>query len=614
MSHMEHERLSVMAQDLSSLREAHPTPNFARPGWTSLDGEWDFAYDDGDVGRDEGWFEPGSAAFGRTIMVPFPPESPASGVNDTGFHSVLWYRLTITAEQLGNGGERESVLHFGAVDQVAQVWCDGNYLGEHVGGQTPFSFALPQHPARGGVGHTIVVRAFDDPLDSETPRGKQDWRESAHSIWYNRTSGIWQPVWLESVARSRVHEVVWRPSLLARAVDGELTLSERPAQDVRVRIVLSHQGGRLAELSYLTGARTSRFRIPIDALDNAEEAPRLYWSPESPALIDAVIELEPLSGPSDLVTSYFGFREVAVGSGAFLLNERPYYLRSVLEQGYWPESHLAAPSGDALRAEVESIKALGFNAARIHQKAEDPRFLYWADRLGLMLWGESAAAYTFSSDAVVSLANEWSALVRRDRNHPAIVTWVPFNESWGVHRIGASTQQQQFSQSLTSLTRALDPTRPVVSNDGWEHVDSDILSVHDYSDDPDTIRARYGTTDAAAATIRSGRPAHRALTVSEAQRDRYSAGIAPLMLTEFGGISYAGDGSTWGYSTVESDQEFIERLRALFDAVRDCSPVVGFCYTQLTDTMQEANGLLRADRTPKVPIAELHAVVTGESV
>ena len=284
-------------------------------------------------------------------------------------------------------------------------------------------------------------------------------------------------------------------------------------------------------------------------------------------------------------------------------------MRSVLNQGYWPESHLAAPSRAALRREVELIKELGFNAARNHQKIEDPRFLYWADRLGLMVWGEVAGAYEFSPRAVHRLMAEWMDAVERDASHPSIVTWVPVNESWGVQEIRTNPAQQAYARSLADVTRALDPTRPVVSNDGWEHPSSDIITIHDYEGDGERLATTYADDAARAALVGGIGPADRRVLVGGAV-DRGQ----PVMLTEFGGVNYqpgAQREDGWGYTSASDGDDWVERITALYDAIRASSFLVGSCYTQLTDTMQETNGLLNADRSPKVPIEQIRRAVTG---
>jgi beta-galactosidase/beta-glucuronidase len=307
--------------------------------------------------------------------------------------------------------------------------------------------------------------------------------------------------------------------------------------------------------------------------------------------------------PGDVVASYFGLRSAAVAGGRFLLNDRPLYVRSVLNQGYWPESHSAAPSADALRAEAQLILDLGFNATRLHQKYEDPRFLFWADKLGLLVWGEAPAAYAFTPEAVRRSVAEWSAILDRDRSHPSIVTWVPLNESWGVQHLAHDTRMVSYAKALVHLTKTVDPTRPVISNDGWEHAESDILSIHDYDHDASRVAERYATRDGILSAEFTF-PGRR-LIVDAAQRTD-----APLMLTEFGGISYTENGpeDAWGYSTATSADDLVERLRALVGAVRAAAPLAGYCYTQLADTGQETNGLVFEDRRPKAPVEELRAI------
>lgn len=588
----------------------YPRPQLVRQDWLSLDGAWEFAYDDDDVGRAEHWFETGDAHdFPLTIQVPFVPESEASGLRNPEFHSVVWYRRGLELTRPLAGSSERHIVHFGAVDHSAEVWVDGQLVTTHVGGQTAFSVDITDALVDGAV-HTLVVRAEDDAQNFEQPRGKQDWKLEPHAIWYDRSTGIWRTVWLETVGRQRVQRLDWSSDRVTGSVQGSVTLTERPLPGTSISVALSLDDTVLAELSLTVHDARTEFAIQLPIYRNEQDRELYVWSPQRPTLVDAEVVLTHGGAELDHVWSYLGIRSTTVGQGAFLLNNHPIYVRSVLEQGYWSESHLTPPTPEALRYEVEQILALGFNAARIHQKVADPRFLYWADRLGLMIWGETAAAYDFSTTAVQLLMSEWMAIVEQCRNHPSIVTWVPLNESWGVHDISISPAQQQYSQALVSVTRALDPTRPVVSNDGWEHVDSDILGLHDYASDPADIIARYSTQSAIEATLSGSGPSHRPPIVTAAQREKYAAGLAPLMITEFGGTSYAG-GKTWGYTVVDSDDAYRDHLDSLFSAIRQCAGITGFCYTQLTDTLQEANGLLRADRTPKLAMETLRAIVTG---
>ena len=648
-------RLRASTQDGS-----YPRPQLLRERWADLGGPWDFATDPDDVGQEQGWsgapgWAPGPAPdartdgtdgtdapatstpspFTRQIQVPYPPESPASGIGLTDHLPVVWYRRTIASADLdragwGVQGDR-LLLHLGAVDHRADVWLDGQHLGSHVGGQSPFTFDVTGVVrAAAGRDVVLVVRAEDDPYDAAQPRGKQDWRTEPHSIWYHRTTGIWQPVWLEAVPDTYVEELAWHTDIPDGSVRLVARLNRRPAEPLVLAVRLHHGDDLLAEHQVHLAEQDVRVQVDLPRQANGQQYRELLWSPERPRLIDATVDLlvrGPLldaTGPAqdigpaiparplplDTVASYLGVRSVGVGGGRFLLNDRPYYLRSVLEQGYWPGTHLAAPSTEALRDEVQLIKDLGFNSARIHQKAEDPRFLFWADRLGLALWAETANAYAFSPRSVEMLTREWAALVRRDVSHPSIVTWVPMNESWGVQHAAHDPAQQHYTLALAQLTRALDPSRPVISNDGWEHTDSDIWSVHDYSERGAEIRARYGSREAVQALLDGFGPEGRRTRLTDVVRSTDRG--QPLMLTEFGGVKHpSGRLADWGYYDAADEADFEARITDLLGAIRECPEIAGFCWTQLTDTGQETNGLVHADRTPKLPVELVRRLVVG---
>ncbi|QKW25456.1 glycoside hydrolase family 2 [Streptomyces seoulensis] len=592
----------------------YPRPILRRERWHSLDGVWDFAYDDEGAGEREAWFAEGAAdAFDRRITVPFPPEAPASGIGETDPHRVVWYRRGIPHTLLAAGDGDRALVHFGAVDHRAKVWLDGRLVAEHTGGHSPFTADVTDALRPGADEHVLVVRAEDDPADLAQPRGKQDWQDRPHAVWYDRTTGIWQTVWTETVTAQHITDLAWLPDP-ARGVLAEITLAETPGAPLALDIVLSHDGEILAESTTTVRTPRSRVDLVVPALRNGIDREDLLWSPERPTLLDARVTVRDAATSTvlDTVDSYVGVRETGVGQGAFLLNDRPYYVRSVLNQGYRTDTHLANAGTDELRREVELIKAMGFNAVRIHQKAEDPRFLYWADRLGLLVWGEAPAAYEFGPYAVELFTREWLELVRRDRSHPSIVTWVPVNESWGASEIPHDAAQRHYSLALASLTRALDPTRPVLSNEGWEHTDSDILGVHDYSSDPDELTHRYGDAAAFDAVLAGPGPQGRTLAVTRRQTERYAAGDAPLMITEFGGLSLRADADDFSYTRTSSDTQYAALLGDLFAALRSSSVVAGFCYTQFMDTAQETNGLLFPDGSPKLPLETIRRIVTGE--
>lgn len=597
----------------SRLDVARPRPQLLRDRWSTLDGTWRFAHDDDECGEREGWYQV-SHRLDRSITVPYPPESPASGVGDDRFHNVVWYQRDVPWEAVLEAGFHPSRprihLRFGAVDYRSRVWVNGKLVGRHEGGHTPFGFDVTDAIVEGDA-QQITVRAEDRADDVEQPRGKQDWHEDPHVIWYHRTTGIWQTVWLEATPEVFVEQVHFTPEVSHGTVEYELSLSRPPAPGTHCRIELVHGEEIIAEVSTRVLSQRHTGTITVPRLLNGQDREGILWSPDSPQLVDATVTIETDGRKVDTVYSYLGLRTVSIRDGHFLLNDFPCYLRSVLSQGFWPQSHLAAPTADALREEVELIRAMGFNSARVHQKIEDPRFLYWADRQGLLLWAEAPAAYRFSSTAVERLTREWLAALDRDRSHPSIVTWVPLNESWGIQDVAHDPAQRAFARALVQLTRAIDPSRPVISNDGWEHLESDIFSVHDYDHDPETVRARYRGPEALAALRTGIGPAGRTMVLTDSLRED-----APLMLTEFGGIELRANrenatDDSWGYSTANTVEQFEKQLRDLYGALRSSTVLVGTCYTQLTDTMQEANGLLTEDREPKLPLAVIRAIVTG---
>lgn len=648
----------------------HPFPQLRRSHWCSLDGPWSFAYDDDETGLERDW--PSCGVNERIITVPFPPESERSGIGDTGYHPVVWYSRTLAAADLVRAGRpaqgERVLLHFGAVDYRASVWIDGQLVGEHEGGHVPFVLDVTRALPEGGEDALLVVRAEDRPLDAGQPRGKQDWQPEPHSIWYSRTTGIWQSVWLEAVPRTAIAELAWTPNRACDAVELAVTTTRPVPAGSRITARLTIEGHLLAEATArLPETTTAGLTIDLREQVHGQRYEKLLWSPEHPRLIGAEVMLAPAKAPltggrastiapasvPDVVASYLGLRSVGTRHRRFLLNGRPYYVRAVLEQGFWPDSHLAAPDDGARRDEIALVKRLGFNAARIHQKIEDPRFLYWADRLGLLLWGEMAAPYEFTTQSITRLVAEWGAAVRRDRSHPSIATWVPINESWGVQHLADRPEQQALSRALADLTRAIDPSRPVVSNDGWEHTCSDIISIHDYDADDLAVTLRYAEEDRLEALLAGLGPAGRSITV-QGPVDRE----APVMVTEFGGIRYLPDGeeadgggsaangaaqaapvsaagtagaadaadaegtgmgedwedeedeeTTWGYTTADGPEDFEARLRRAFGALQASPHLAGFCYTQLADTMQEANGLADAHRRPKISAKVIREIV-----
>jgi beta-galactosidase/beta-glucuronidase len=585
----------------ASIDPPSPRPQLQRPGWISLNGRWDFAIDFGGTISDLRQVEWNSA-----IEVPFSPETPRSGINDTSLFRACWYRRTIEVPPAPEASTSCVLLHFGAVDFKATVWANGSMVGTHEGGYTPFTCDLTT-VLGDATRCEIVVKADDDPGELEKPRGKQDWMPEPHSIWYPRTTGIWQTVWLERVPKTYIDEVRWTPNLERWEIGCAVWCAGWQNETVRLRVRLTVKGELLVEDLYTMTAPEVHRRIALSDPGIDDSRNELLWNPGWPQLIDAELTLEDLNGNViDRVYSYTALRSVAVDGNRFILNGRPYLLRLVLDQGYWPETGLTAPDDAALRRDVELAKAMGFNGVRKHQKIEDPRYLYWADRLGLLVWGEMPSAYRFTNDSIQRTTREWMEAITRDYSHPCIVAWVPFNESWGVPNLPNSPAERHYVRGLFHLTKTLDPTRPVVGNDGWESVATDIIGIHDYDPDPERLGRRYHADDVLPRLFRRERPGGRSL-VLEGKRHHDQ----PLMLTEIGGITYSTQTNAWGYARADSSRAFKDAYTTLLQKIHELGVFAGFCYTQFSDTYQEANGLLYADRTPKFSIEAIHAATTG---
>jgi hypothetical protein len=589
---------SIPSDSLDAEGRGYPRPQLRRDCWYSLNGIWDFAPDREDLYRD-----PGDIQWSSQIRVPFAPETGASGIASTGFMRACWYRRTISLP--APTAEGRWILHFGAADYVATVWINRIAVGMHQGGYTPFSFDIT--PALRDRQCEVVVRVEDDPADLTKPRGKQDWDLDPHSIWYHRTTGIWQTVWLEYAPTTRIARLAYTPDLTRWEVGVEAWIEGERRSNLRLGVKLLAGGAILAQDTYnvISGEVHRGVALSDPGIDDSRNG--LLWSPEAPHLIEVSLQLWGERGELlDDVRSYTALRSSRTQGDRFLLNGRPYLLRFVLDQGYWPDSGLTAPDDDALRRDVELAKAMGFNGVRKHQKIEDPRYLYWADTLGLAVWGEMPSAYRFTRRTVERIASEWSDALRRDYSHPCIIVWVPLNESWGVPNLPDNPRERHFVQTLYHLTKTLDASRPVIGNDGWESVATDIIGIHDYDDRPARIAKRYHADDVLPRLFKRERPGGRLLVL-----EGHLQSDVPLMLTEFGGIAMARADGTWGYATAKDAEEFGRQYSRLLYAVRNLALLSGFCYTQFADTYQEANGLLYADRTPKIPLERIASVTSG---
>jgi len=576
----------------------YPRPQLQRAQWLSLNGAWRFCFDDaGSLTCPEDVTD-----WTHQINVPFPPESSASGIGDTGFHPSCWYQRDFEILP----GDDRVILRFGAVDYTARVWVNGALAVTHEGGHTPFWADITTMLDPSGR-QTVTVHAQDDPGELTKPRGKQDWQLEPHSIWYPRTSGIWQAVWVERVGRTYIDKIRWTPKVEGFVIGFEARLLGEVTEDLSIELSLRHGERLLAQDRYqVVDAEVDRMIVLSDpGIDDFRN--ELLWSPERPTLLDATVRLLRGDEVIDEFTSYTALRSVNILRDRFMLNGRPYVLRMVLDQGYWPETLLAAPSDAALRRDVELAKAMGFNGVRKHQKIEDPRYLYWADKLGLVVWEEMPSAYRFTRTAIKRTVREWTEAIDRDYSHPCVIVWVPFNESWGVPELTSVGSHRHAVEALYHLTKTLDATRPVIGNDGWESAATDIIGIHDYDNNTDHIRQRYGPEIARDQLFDRRRPGGRVLTL-----DGFPHRGQPIMLTEFGGIAFRtwrqkGVDKVWGYAEAKTQEEFALKYEQLLDAVIHTALFAGFCYTQFADTFQEANGLLNADRSPKMPLERIAA-------
>jgi beta-galactosidase/beta-glucuronidase len=587
-----------------TLRQEYPRPQLKRSDWYNLNGEWDFEFDDQNIGLEGKWFEK-KREFKQRINVPFAYQTKLSGINDSTFHDWVWYRRQFDIPDSMAG--KQIIMHFGAVDYRAMVFINGNFAGTHEGGHTPFSFDITNYLKNGT--QSVVVRAEDPSSEETIPRGKQSWIVKSTAIWYTRTTGIWQTVWLEAVNKTHLSKVRFTPDIdngdivmdlefsgefVNKILEIDITFKgEKVAND----IVKVHEGFLKRSIN-LYNRKIFRTGYHHDGWN---------WTPEDPNLFDVKLSLRDQDQVLDEITSYFGMRKIHTENGMVYLNNKPYYQKLVLDQGYWPEGLLTAPTEEDLKKDIELSKEMGFNGCRKHQKVEDPLFLYWADQLGFLVWGECASSPSYSEDAVARLTNEWIEIINRDYNHPCIVTWVPLNESWGVPLICNNEQQKHHSVAMYHLIHSLDTTRLVISNDGWELTKTDICAIHNYNHGRKDEVEKYNEFQNSVLNkenLLKSRPAGRRI---------YTKGFdhsgEPILLTEFGGIGYkVGDESGWGYTSVSNEEDYIVDYERVLKAIFDSHSLHGFCYTQLTDVEQEINGILTYDRTPKCDLKRIREI------
>ncbi|MCK5779437.1 MAG: glycoside hydrolase family 2 [Psychrilyobacter sp.] len=576
-------------------RKEYPRPNFIRKNWLNLNGKWNFSFDDKKVGLSEKWFN--KKELEREIEVPFCHQSELSGIEETRFHDVVWYQREIEIPK--EWKDQRIKLNFGAVDYKCKIYVNGDLVGEHIGGHVNFSVDITD--SLQGNKENIVVYVEDPGKDEFIPRGKQFWLEDSDLIWYTRTTGIWQTVWLEPVSKTSIDYIRLTPDLDTGHVNLETKIIGIK-QDLTCQVIISFKGEEI--VNDCIKVKNEILERKFDVFEKKVFRTNSHsggwcWSPEHPNLFDVQIILLENKKELDHVDTYFGMRKVHIENGTFFLNNKPYYQKLVLDQGYWPKGLLTAPSDEDFVLDIKLSKEMGFNGCRKHQKVEDPRFLHHANKMGFIVWGEMANAAEYNHESVERLTTEWSEIVKRDYNNPSILAWVPLNESWGVPRIKFSKQEQAHSMAMYYLTKSLDQTRLVISNDGWELTKTDICGIHNYNHGNGSEKNKYEYYKETLKTrenILASRPAGKNVYADGYEHDNNT----PIMLTEFGGIAFdKNHPAGWGYSSANTSEEFVADYKRTIDAVYNSDIINGYCYTQLTDVEQEVNGLLTYDRQPK---------------
>lgn len=556
------------------MRTEHPRPQFKRQDWVCLNGEWEFETDPGVSGYGRGLYETG-ATFSRVINVPFCIESKLSGIEEKDFINSVWYRrkITVTAEQL----KKRVLLHFGAVDYEAKVYVNGEESFSHKGGYVSFRGDITDLLHEGE--NVITVNALDDTRDRMIPAGKQcSWYRSS-GCSYTRTTGIWQTVWLEFVPETRIIKTRYETDPFSGVVNISANVTGRGV----LRAEAFYEGRPVGEASAEAFGGSAALSIALTETH--------LWEVGHGRLYDLV-----LTYGEDRVESYFGLRSVAMDGYRFLLNGKSVFMRTVLDQGFYPDGIYTAPSDADLERDVDLSMAMGFNGARLHQKVFEERFLYHCDRKGYIVWGEFPDWGLCRSypEAVYGILPEWLEEIERDFNHPAIIGWCPFNETWNDE--DGRPVYLDLLRLVWKTTKAVDNTRPVIDTSGFRHVNTDIFDLHDYNQNPDELRSHYENL-----------PVDGTLHDNFSDRQKYKKG-QPVFISEYGGMTLTTEEHTWGYSVMSDVEQFYKTYQGLTDALLDNPCICGFCYTQLTDVEQERNGVYYYDRRPKLDPERIRAI------
>lgn len=555
-------------------RPEYPRPEMVRADWLTLNGWWDFAIDLTNTGEERELVQ--GQGFDKKILVPFAPESPLSGIGNLDFMAAVWYRRGFRVPEAWSG--RRILIHFEACDYKTTVWLNGRRVGEHAGGYTPFHFDLTESLVPGE--NALVVRAADDTRSGLQPIGKQCQRLNSYSCLYRRTTGIWQTVWLEPVAETYIKKYDVVPNLDSGEAQVSVLLSRAP-EGGEVSVKASDPQGRPVFQASKAAEKVVFFSVKLK-----DPKP---WAVGAPYLYDLELAYSRQGRVEDTVGGYFGLRKVEARGRRIFFNNRPLFLRTVLDQGFYPDGIYTAPSDEALKRDIEISQGLGFDGARLHQRVFERRFLYWADKLGYIVWGEFAdwGLDLSRPEAFLIFSREWSEAVERDLMHPALIGWCPFNERWGGNYPG-------MIEGIYRLTKRLDPTRLVIDSSGGYHEASpDVYDSHNYDQGVAKFKAAFDGLLLSPPDV---------FVNGEKDRNAPYAG-QPYFVSEYGGIWWnpgQKDEKAWGYGDrPRSEEEFKSRYKGLTEALLTNPALAGFCYTQLTDVEQEVNGLYTFDRKPK---------------
>ena len=550
-------------------RPEYPRPQMVRDNWLNLNGLWEFQADPGLSGEERGLHRGGN--FSRIINVPFCPECRLSGINQKDFLSCVWYRREFRFSE--DWKDKRVFLHFGAVDYETTVWINGEKMEIHQGGYTPFSLEITSFLRR--EKNLVVVRAFDDVRSNLQPSGKQSEQWESSRCRHARTTGIWQTVWLEAVSSTFIQSFRLYPDLDAGRVTFEVNI-EGETEGLVLHLKVFASGKEVGERK-VSARRTMFFTVELSEIHP--------WQPGRPFLYDLEFSLKG-KNIEDKVTSYFGLRKIEIQGKKVLLNNKAVFQRLVLDQGFYPDGVYTAPSDEALGRDIEISLSCGFNGARLHQKVFEPRFLYWADRLGYMVWGEYPDwGIDHSHPAALKIIlREWLEVIKRDFNHPSIIGWCPFNET-------PRNQDRELIRTIYRATKSVDPTRPVIDTSGYRHQETDIYDCHNYEQNPEKFAALF-------AGFKHDEEPWR----NDAEFEVPYQG-EPYFVSEYGGTWWNPDQTdrkAWGYGErPRTKEEFLNRYRKLTETLLFHPKISGFCYTQLYDIEQEVNGLHSYDRHPK---------------